>query len=299
MASEVVLVTGTSSGIGKAIAVELPKHGLHVIAAMRGTTGKNAAVAAELRETETAYGGSCQVVDIDVTSDASVAAGVAQALALAGRIDVLVNCAGIMWLGVAEAFAVGQLEAVMQTNLYGPFRMLKAVLPTMRAQRSGLTIAVTSIAGRLVTPGSALYAASKFALEALTEGIRYEVSTLGIDCVLVEPGPFRTNLKDNSRPPEDMAAAQAYGPLQELQKLVVERMGVLMKEKKATTDPRAVAVAIRELIALPAGQRPLRTTVGLDLGVDELNRAAAPFQSAYLAAMGLESTETVVPIRKG
>src|SRR5271156_3077194 len=119
MATGAVLVTGTSSGIGYSIAAELPKHGYHAIAAMRSPAVKNAAAAAELRALAKSSAGRCDVVEIDVTSDASVAAGVASAIALAGRLDVLVNCAGIMWLGVTEAFSVAQLETVMQTNLYG------------------------------------------------------------------------------------------------------------------------------------------------------------------------------------
>jgi NAD(P)-dependent dehydrogenase (short-subunit alcohol dehydrogenase family) len=231
------------------------------------------------------------VVDIDVTSDTSVATGVASAIALAGQLDVLINCAGVMWLGVTEAFSVPQLETVMQTNLYGPFRMLRAVLPRMRARQSGLAISVTSIAGRLVTPGSGIYSASKFALEALTEAMRYEASSLGIDLVVLEPGPFQTKLKANSVPPEDLAIADAYGPLKELQRSMPERMAALLTNSRISTDPTAVADAIRELIAAPVGQRPIRKTVGFDLGVGELNRAAAPFQHDYLKAMGLEATE--------
>jgi NAD(P)-dependent dehydrogenase (short-subunit alcohol dehydrogenase family) len=290
MATATVLVTGASSGIGYSIAAELPRHGHHVIAAMRSPEARNAAAAAALRTLAEGSPGRCDVVEIDVTRDASVAAGIARAVSLSARLDVLVNCAGIMWLGVTEAFSVAQLEAVMQTNLYGPFRMLRAVLPVMRAQRSGLAISISSIAGRLVTPGAGIYSASKFALEALTESMRYEAASLGIELILVEPGPFRTNLKANAVPPEDATVAKAYGPLGELQRSVPERMAVLLEDPAVSTDPKAVADAVRALIALPAGKRPIRTTVGLDLGVAELNRAAAPFQSGYLEAMGLEGT---------
>jgi NAD(P)-dependent dehydrogenase (short-subunit alcohol dehydrogenase family) len=293
MSAETVLVTGTSSGIGYSIAAELPQHGYHVIAAMRSPTNKNAVAARELQTLAKHSTGRCDVVEIDVASDASVAAGVASALSLAGRLDVIVNCAGIMWLGVSEAFSLAQLETVMQTNLYGPFRMLRAVLPHMRARNSGLAISITSIAGRVVTPGSGIYSASKFALEALTEAMRYEASSLGVDLVVVEPGPFQTKLKANSVPPEGLAIADAYGPLKELQRLMPERMAALLKNPGISTDPKAVADAIRALIAAPAGKRPIRTTVGFDLGVGELNRAAAPFQHDYLKAMGLEQTEAL------
>src|SRR5690606_1614227 len=105
----------------------------------------------------------------------------------AGKIDVLINCAGAMPTGITEAFGVDQLERVLQTNIVGPFRMMKAVLPHMRRAGSGLLINVTSIGGRLTLPGFGLYAASKWGLEGLAESIGYEVSKLGIDSVILEP----------------------------------------------------------------------------------------------------------------
>jgi len=293
MVQRTVLVTGTSSGIGQSIAGELPRRGYHVVAAMRDIQGKNAAAAATLRSVAEDSKGRCDVVEIDVTKDISVIDGVSHALEILGSVDVLINCAGIMWLGVSEAFGIGQFDTVMQTNLYGPFRMMKAVLPHMRAQGSGLIISVTSIAGRMVTPGSGIYSASKFGLEALTEAMRYETSSLGIDCIIVEPGPFQTQLKANGMPGEDKTTAAAYGPLAELQKLMPARMAVHLKSPGVTTDPKAVTDWVHELIEMPSGKRPLRSTVGLDLGVSELNRVAAPFQYAYLAAMGLEACESV------
>jgi NAD(P)-dependent dehydrogenase (short-subunit alcohol dehydrogenase family) len=287
MARETVLVTGASSGIGFSTARELARRGHPAIAAMREPAGKNAEVAAEL------HAAGCEIADIDVTSDASVSRGVSDALARTGQIDVLVNCAGIMWLGVSESFGLGQFDSVMQTNLYGPFRMMKSVLPQMRARGSGLIIAVSSIAGRIVTPGAGLYSASKFALEALTEAMRYETAALGIDCIIVEPGPFRTQLKANGVPGEEAAVAAGYGPLAELQKLTPERMAAKLQAPGVTTDPKAVADLICDLIEMPAGKRPLRSTVGLDFGVAELNRAVAPIQHSYLAAMGLEGCENV------
>jgi NAD(P)-dependent dehydrogenase (short-subunit alcohol dehydrogenase family) len=292
MPRETVLATGASSGIGRSIASELAQRSYRVIAAMRDPTGRNAEAAAEL-STE-----GCEVVAIDVTNDPSVSRGVAEALARTGEIDVLINCAGIMWLGVGESFGLGQFDTVMQTNLYGPFRMMKALLPHMRTRGSGLIISVSSIAGRLVTPGTGLYSASKFALEALTEAIRYETSSLGIDCIIVEPGPFRTQLKVNGVPGEDAGVATAYGSLAELQKLMPQRMAPRLQAPGVTTDPKAVAEMICQLIEMPAGKRPIRSTVGLDFGVDGLNRTVAPFQHNYLSAMGLEDCENVASLNK-
>ncbi|HLY57515.1 MAG TPA: SDR family oxidoreductase [Stellaceae bacterium] len=281
-----IIITGTSSGLGTAAARTLAQAGHTVFAAMRGVAGKNAEAARELKAA------GCRPIEIDVTSDASVAAGVAAAHETAGRIDVLVNCAGIMWLGVTEAFSHEQFDTVMQTNLYGPFRMIKAVLPQMRAQGSGLVVSITSIAGRLLTPGAGIYAASKFALEALAESLRYETSLMGIDSVIVEPGPFRTNLKANGVPPADTATAAAYGELRALEQTIPPRMAAYLQQNPGqSTDPQAFADCIRDLIAMPAGTRPLRTTVGYDLGTKAINEAVAPHQSAYLGVMGLASLE--------
>ena len=281
-----IIITGTSSGLGNATARTLAAGGHTVFAAMRGIAGKNADAARTLADAV------CRPIEIDVTSDESVAAGVAAAHERAGRIDVLVNCAGIMWLGVAEAFSLKQFDTIMQTNLYGPFRMMKAVLPHMRAQGSGLMVSVTSIAGRLVTPGSALYSASKFALEAMADGLRYETALMGVDSVIVEPGPFRTNLKANGVPPEEAETAEAYGELRALEQTIPPRMAAYLKQNPGRpTDPQALADCIRDLIAMPAGTRPLRTTIGYDLGTKAINDAVAPLQSAYLGLMGLTPLE--------
>jgi NAD(P)-dependent dehydrogenase (short-subunit alcohol dehydrogenase family) len=286
MTSLSIIITGASSGLGNATARTLAMNGHTVFAAMRGVSGKNADAARALADS------GCRPIEIDVTSDASVTAGVATAHETAGRIDVLVNCAGIMWLGVAEAFSLKQFDTIMQTNLYGPFRMMKAVLPHMRAQGSGLTISVTSIAGRLVTPGSALYSASKFGLEAMAEGLRYEAALMGIDSVIVEPGPFRTNLKANGVSPEETATADAYGELRALEQTIPPRMAAYLQQNPGRpTDPQAFADCVRDLIDMPAGTRPLRTTVGYDLGTSAINEAVAPFQSAYLGLMGLAPLE--------
>jgi NAD(P)-dependent dehydrogenase (short-subunit alcohol dehydrogenase family) len=112
----------------------------------------------------------------------------------AGRLDVLVNNAGVMSIGLAEGFTEEQARRKMDVNFLGPFRLCRAVLPHMRGRRSGLIVHVTSIVGRIVFPGAALYCASKFAHEALAEALHYELTGTGVESVIVGPGPYATHL---------------------------------------------------------------------------------------------------------
>ena len=131
---------------------------------------------------------------MDVTNDASVNHAVQQTLDRAGRIDVVINNAGIAAQGITEAYTVEQFQQLLllDVNLLGVARVNRAVLPAMRRQHTGLLIHVSSGIGRIVIPECAAYAASKFALEALADGYRFELAPLGIDSVIVEPGIHRT-----------------------------------------------------------------------------------------------------------
>jgi NAD(P)-dependent dehydrogenase (short-subunit alcohol dehydrogenase family) len=285
----VILITGAGSGLGRAIAEHLADKGDLVLGAMRGVKGKNAAIAAELATR------GIRPIEIDVTSDASVADGVAAAMAEAGRIDVLINCAGIMPLGIAESFSVAQFEQTLQTNLIGPFRMMKAVLPHMRAVSSGLLINVTSIGGRMASPGSGIYAAGKWGLEGLAESIGYEVSKLGIDSVILEPSLYLTELKAKGTVPTDTANMAGYEALGDMANKVSSRFRPAVAASGVSTDPTTLAEYVHVLIRMPAGSRPIRTTVGFDTGTAELNAATGALQSRYMAFMGLSDMERVAP----
>lgn len=289
-----VIVTGASSGIGKETARLLAERGAHVFAAMRVPDGKNARAASELAGAGLEAGGKCIPVPLELTDDRSVRACISEVIDREGKIDVLINCAGIMWRGPTEAFTTDQFDTVMQTNLYGPFRMIRAVLPHMRRNRSGLLISISSIAGRLVSPGSGIYAASKFALEALSESLRYELAPIGIDSIIVEPGPFRTNLSANGMAPEDAQVLQDYGFLE----AIISRprlIEYIRQHPEISTDPSDVARAISHLVASPAGQRPLRTTVGHDMGVAKINTDVAAHQRRYMEMLQLENLCQTAP----
>jgi NAD(P)-dependent dehydrogenase (short-subunit alcohol dehydrogenase family) len=256
--NKVILITGTSTGFGRTAAETLAQRGYRVFASMRDISGRNAATAEALRSLARREGWSLDVLEMDVTDDASVQQAVQQALDRAGRIDVVINNAGIGAQGITEAYPVEQFQQVFDVNLLGVVRVNRAVLPAMRRQRSGLLIHVSSGMGRAVVPGFAAYSASKFALEALADVYRYELSQLGIDSVIVEPGIHRTPILERFIPPRDQDRVHEYGSTAE----AIERVKGVFDAASAAPDtpgPEGVAEAFERLIETPAGERPFRT----------------------------------------
>ena len=182
-----ILVTGTSTGLGFAAAVSLVRAGHDVFATMR-TPGKSPELLAQAKRD----GLPITIIPLDVDSDESVAAGVKHVLDARGRIDVLVNNAGIAQVGSVEAMPLSTFRRIMETNYFGTVRCIQAVLPAMRAQKSGRIINISSVAGRLAFPGQSAYAASKFAVEALSEALAAEVRPLNIRVNVIEPGVIET-----------------------------------------------------------------------------------------------------------
>jgi NAD(P)-dependent dehydrogenase (short-subunit alcohol dehydrogenase family) len=181
----VALVTGASSGIGKAATLALAAAGFQVIGTSRDTS-------------RVTPGGGVTLLDLDVTGDESVATAVKQVMERFGRIDVLVNNAGLGTNGAAEESSVGQAQGVFDVNVFGLMRMTKAVLPHMRAQGRGRVINISSVFGFVPSPFMAVYAASKHAVEGYSESVDHEVREHGVRVLLVEPGatntPFDANL---------------------------------------------------------------------------------------------------------
>jgi NAD(P)-dependent dehydrogenase (short-subunit alcohol dehydrogenase family) len=130
-----------------------------------------------------------------------------------GPVDILINNAGIMYIGMTEAYSVAQAAEQMDTNYFGAIRAMQAVLPSMRAAGSGLIINTSSIAGRVSVPFFGTYCATKHALEAYSQSLRYEVAPFGIDVALVEPGPFPSNLLAAGKPPARADVLASYGDL--------------------------------------------------------------------------------------
>ncbi|HBL37140.1 MAG TPA: short-chain dehydrogenase/reductase [Firmicutes bacterium] len=188
LAGKKVLITGASSGIGAAIALTLAEKGCLVWGTTRDLT-KVATLPTTLQQ-------QVKFVEMDVTDDESVRDGFSRFLAEAEGIDVLINNAGFGVFGPLEEFPLAQVEAIFATNYGGALRLIQAVAPVMREQRGGLIINITSLAARFVIPFQVHYSATKFALKALTEGLRQELRPFGVKVVSLEPGDINTNFNN-------------------------------------------------------------------------------------------------------
>jgi NAD(P)-dependent dehydrogenase (short-subunit alcohol dehydrogenase family) len=180
----VVLVTGASSGIGLACATHLAARGFRVYGTSRRAVGGTAL-------------GDVTMLTADVTDDYSVDQAVAAVLDREGRLDVLVNNAGMGIAGPVESTSIEEARSQLEVNFFGVFRVCRAVLPNMRKQGGGYIINIGSIGGLIAIPYQAMYSASKFALEGLSEALRMEVRPFGIRVVIIEPGDHKTALTQN------------------------------------------------------------------------------------------------------
>lgn len=282
-----ILITGCSSGFGFSAAKYLAEKGHHVFATMRNVNRKNAEAAAALRDFSNAKDVNLEVLEMDVTSDDSVNAAMAQIPV----VDVLINNAGLGFGGALEAFSSEQFLAQLDLNIVGTLRTSKAVLPGMRSQNSGLIIQISSIAGRGAFPGFGVYHASKWGLEGMSEAMRYELAPLGIDVVIVEPGPFSTNFFGNIIPAASEEIASAYSHVGEFFEGFGQQVEDMFENPEAPTDPMIVVKIFEDLINSPNGSRPLRTIAGLDFGFQALNDAVEPIRKASLASMGLDTVD--------
>jgi NAD(P)-dependent dehydrogenase (short-subunit alcohol dehydrogenase family) len=243
----IILITGTSTGIGFATAVTLARAGHEVWATMR-----TPARAPQLQALAKQEDLPITVLPLDVDNDASVRGAVEQLLAARGRLDVLVNNAGIAPMGAIEELPMAEFRRAMETNYLGAVRCIQAVLPTMRTQRQGCIINITSIAGRIALAATAAYTASKFALEALSEVLAQEVKAFNIRVAIVEPGVIHTPILDKMR---DAPADTRYPHEQRLQALFAASL-------KQPVSPAVVGDQIRHIIEGESWQ--LRYPVGPD-----------------------------------
>jgi NAD(P)-dependent dehydrogenase (short-subunit alcohol dehydrogenase family) len=253
---------------------------------MRDMAGRNIAPARELREWGRGRPGAVDVLELDVTDDRSVAAAASTIVERAGRIDVVVNNAGVGAHGITEAFTVAQAQALFDVNVFGALRVNRAVLPHMRRQRSGLLIHVSSTLGRFVLPFSGLYSATKFALEALAESYRLDLMTSNVDSVIIEPAHYRTRYHEHLKRPDDRDACSSYGAMGRVAEQTADAFAAWMA--RSTAGPGEVAAAIIRLIECPREQRPTRTAVGQgSAGVTALNETVGTFQARMIDLMRL------------
>ena len=298
MSRPVALVTGCSSGFGRLLVEPLARAGYLVYATMRDVDRRNALAAAELTELRTRQQLDVQVAPLDVTSDSGVDQAVRMIERQAGRVDVLVNNAGCMTGGITEAFSVKEFEQQFQTNVIGLFRVTRAVLPMMRRQHSGLLVHVSAALGRIAPPFFAAYSASKGAVDAIGESLRYELAPLGIDSVIVEPSVFHTRLFSSAHRPADGMRAIEYGATAAIPGQLFAAFDQMFETQPDETDPQHVVEAILDLIAMRPGERPLRTVVGrADFGAAKVNELTASIGREMLAAVGLQHLENVATAR--
>ena len=286
-ATQTVLITGASSGFGRDTAETLAAVGYKVFAGVRDIAGRNRAVADALRLK------GIEPLALDVTSDASVDAAVATLRAKSGgKLDVVINNAGVASAGVSESFTPEQLRSLFEVNVFGIQRVLRAVLPTLRKQRNGLVLNIGSILGRVTFPFFGLYGASKYAVEALSDSYRYELSQLGVDVVLVQPSAYPTNMYASIQQPADASRGAAYGDVGKIPGAMFETFSTMFAAADAP-NPHDIAQAVVKLIALPKGQRPDRMVVGRAFGSDAINGAVAPIQRQVIDGLGLGALATI------
>ena len=284
--SKTILITGASSGFGRDTAETLLRAGHTVYASMRDMEGRNRKAAEALRTL------GAKTVEIDVRDDVSVEAGVKKVLAEAGTIDVLVNNAGIGSVGVTEAFTPEQASIVLDTNVVGLLRVTRAVLPSMRQRRDGLIVNIGSVLGRVTFPFLGIYGASKFAVEALTDSLRREVSQLGVEIVEVQPGAYPTNFLAGMQTPADTDVALSYGEIGQIPGALTNAI-VSMFEGENAPNPHDVAEVIASLVDQSKGHRAIRTVVGVTFGSDRINDDVAPVQAKAVGALGLVHLEKI------
>ena len=253
-----VLITGCSSGFGRLGAEHYAKLGAKVFATMRNLPRPEAD---ELRTLAADENLDITVIEIDVLSDEQVAAGVAEAERLnGGGIDVLVNNAGIGISGPVEVQDMEATELIFGTNVLGAHRMARAVLPGMRKKGGGLIVPISSQLGRVIVPFAGLYSATKFALEAMSEQLAYELVPHNIEVSIIEPGGYPTEVWVNRNIYTAALKRRAEDIHTDGYPQVVASMGTEDGSGRSA-NPLDIPAAIARIIAMPAGTRPLRTAV--------------------------------------
>ncbi|MCZ6583010.1 MAG: SDR family oxidoreductase, partial [Thaumarchaeota archaeon] len=229
---KVAVVTGSSSGIGFETALVLARENYFVYATMRNTGKKG-----KIQEIAKKENLNLEVIELDVDKEDSIKSAVKKIQEQKGRIDVLVNNAGYGLFGCIEDITMDELKAQFETNFFGVFRLIQEIAPTMRKQGSGIIVNVSSLAGRIGFPGTPAYISSKFALEGLSECMRYELSPFGIKTIIIEPGVIKTNFFSSMK----VSEGKKDSPYKEITEKVLN--GVKMMAEMGT-PPDEVAKTI-------------------------------------------------------
>jgi NAD(P)-dependent dehydrogenase (short-subunit alcohol dehydrogenase family) len=280
LAGKSILITGASSGFGYDGALHYARLGAKVIASMRNLPRKEAdTLKAEAAKEKL----DIHIIQIDVTSDAQVTKGVAAAQKIAGgALDILINNAGVGYAGPIELQDMAATKLIFDTNVFGPHRMARAVLPAMRKAKRGLIFNISSQLGRVIVPSAGHYSPTKFALEAMSEAMAYELVPHNIEVCVIEPGGYPTKVWVNrnvlAKQLKDRLTAEEVAAYPAL----VSRMGQEDGSGRSA-DPMDVPRAIAEIAAMPVGTRPLRRAVHPGSKPQEaINKVSAETQVAWL-----------------
>jgi len=284
-----VLITGAAGGFGTIIIDALLAEGYTVTGAMRDAEGRNK-LAAHTLENKGVF-----VVNIDVTNDQSVVEGVDKAASKMGSIDILINNAGLGAGGIQEGFTADDWKKVFDVNVFGVQRMTRAVLPFMKREQRGLLMLISSLSARLSVPFQGPYSPSKWAAEALAESYRVEVSNLGIESCIVEPGGFPTQFIGSLLQPSEKERSLDYGAIKDLPAALLSSVKSVFESNPEQT-PDLVSDAVIKLIKMPQGTRPMRTEVDkMFMGdlVAPLNKQLAEANEKVYEAFQMESLTKV------
>ena len=275
-----ILITGCSSGFGRLGAEHYARLGAKVFATMRNLPRPEAAELEALAKAEKL---DITVLEIDITKDEQVTAGVNAAIKSAGgKLDVLINNAGMSIAGPIEAQDMEATQLIFDTNVFGAQRMAKAVLPSMRANKSGYIFNVTSQLGRVIIPGFGQYSPTKFALEAMSEQMAYEVASHGIDVTIIQPGGYPTKIWSNQNKPSGKLKARLSEDIISAYPQFTAGMGK-REASSSTSDPMDIPHAIAGAIATPKAKRPLRIALHPVARPQEaINKVSAQMQIAML-----------------
>ena len=275
-----ILITGCSSGFGRLGAEHYARLGAKVFATMRNLPRREAVELQALAKSDKL---DITVLEIDVTKDDQVQTSVDAALkAAGGKIDVLINNAGLAIAGPIEAQDMTATQLIFDTNLFGVQRMIEAVMPSMRANGGGHIVNITSQLGRMIIPGFGQYSPTKFALEALSEQLAYEAAPHGIEVSIIQPGAYPTKIWTNQNPPTAALKTRLSDDVISAYPRYTAGMGK-RQEGDYGTDPMDVPRAIASAIALPKGKRPLRIAVHpFDKPQEIINKVSEKVQIEYL-----------------
>ncbi len=279
-----ILITGAGGGFGKLFVQTLLNNGHEVAGTLRDINGRNKAVSDELTSA------GAEIIEMDVTNDDSVEKGVAQAIEVLGGLDIVVNNAGVGVLGIQEQFTPEDLQKVFDINVIGVHRVNRAALPFLRKQGKGSLIHVSSLLGRITIPFYGPYNATKWALEALSENYRVELSGFGIEVSILEPGGYPTAFMDNLIKPSDHSRDESFGEFAQAPQGFFEGFEANLANNPGQ-NPQLVADALLKVVNTAHGERPFRTTIdtlGMGEHVDNANQLSDQITNGIFTAFGID-----------